>query len=59
MGHGIFPNYGKQWIKSGEFNSLTKSEKNLVFFPKAKKKSMSSPAPEEEESVNFKRKKKK
>lgn len=57
MGHGIFPNYGLQWIKSGEFNSMTKSEKSSIFFPKGKKKLASKLKSEEEEEVTFKRKK--
>jgi len=37
MAHNIFPNYGLQWIKSGQFNALSNREKYNVFFRNNKK----------------------
>jgi len=59
MGHGIFPNYGKQWIKSGEFNRLSHAEKSAVFFPRHKKKVTRNIKSEEEDDSFAKRNNKK
>ena len=59
MGHGIFPNYGKQWIKSGEFDGLSHAEKSAVFFPRHKKKVSGNNKSEEEDDTSFAKRKNK
>jgi hypothetical protein len=50
MAHGIFPSYGLQWIKSGQFNGLTKSEKVNCFFKTKKSPKADNTLPAEEEA---------
>lgn len=55
MGHGIFPNYGLNYIKTW-MQCLSKKEKKEAFFP-TKKSKIFKPVEEDEEEVTFKKKK--
>jgi len=59
MGHGIFPNYGMQYVKNWQ-HQLSKAEKRAVFYPdrKSLKSSKIRTSLIEEEEISFNNKKK-
>jgi len=57
MGHGIFPNYGKQFVKSWQHQLSRKEMKDVFYTSKKELRAAKLKEEEEEDSLKIKKKK--